>query len=386
MSLSQLAHPPTTYFVPDREGARPAVATAASPAAPAHPVAGSVRFEQIGKVYHSSASPVNALEDINLDVPAGSILGIIGRSGAGKSSLLRIINRLEQPTSGRVLVDGQDIAAFNENDLVALRRRIGMIFQHFNLLSAKTVFDNVALPLRVAGVRPADVHQRVTELLELVGLSGKHATYPGRLSGGQKQRVGIARALVHHPEILLCDEATSALDPETTQSILGLLRDINRKLGLTVVLITHEMGVIREICDQVVVLEKGRMVETGPVWQVFGEPRHDATRALLRPLEHALPDDLAQSLNEHPPVTGACQRVLELTFTGEGNIQPDFARIASVLGGPVQLLHGGVDRIQGHTHGRLLIATAAGGPPAHALVHQQLCHHAKELGYVAHHV
>ena len=386
MHLSQLAMAAHAHFVSEHETGGQAATPPEPQAIPTdHAVAGSVRFERVGKVYHSSAGPVSALEDINLDVPAGSIVGIIGRSGAGKSSLLRTINRLEHPSTGRVLVDGQDIAAYNEDELVALRRRIGMIFQHFNLLSAKTVYDNVALPLRVAGVRPVLVHQRVTELLELVGLSGKQTTYPGRLSGGQKQRVGIARALVHHPEILLCDEATSALDPETTQSILGLLRDINRKLGLTVVLITHEMGVIREICDQVVVLEKGRMVEAGPVWKVFGEPRHDATRSLLRPLEHALPDDLAQGLTTQRPDIGAYQRVLELTFTGEAGIEPDLGRIASALGSPVQLLHGGVDRIQGHTHGRLLIATHAGAPLATTLVEQQLCHHAKELGYVAHH-
>ncbi len=351
-----------------------------------HPVAGSVTFDGLGKVYHSSAGPVHALENIHLDIRAGSIFGIIGRSGAGKSSLLRTINRLERPTEGRVLVDGQDISTLDENGLVALRRRVGMIFQHFNLLSAKTVFDNVALPLRVAGVREANVFQRVTELLDLVGLSDKHQTYPGRLSGGQKQRVGIARALVHHPEILLCDEATSALDPETTQSILALLRDINRQLGLTVVLITHEMGVIREICDQVLVLENGRIAETGPVWAVFGDPQHDATRALLRPLEHDLPQDLLQKLLTHAPTSGPFQRVLELVFTGQGQIEPDLDRIAQTLGSRVRLLHGGVDRIQGHTHGRLLISTAGQGPAATALVRQQLCHYAKELGYVTDHV
>jgi D-methionine transport system ATP-binding protein len=351
-----------------------------------HPVAGSVRFEGLGKTYLSSADPVQALADIDLEIPAGSIFGIIGRSGAGKSSLLRTINRLEEPSTGRVLVDGEDIAQLDETGLVALRRRIGMIFQHFNLLSAKTVFDNVALPLRVAGVREEQVGRRVNELLELVGLKGKERTYPGRLSGGQKQRVGIARALVHHPEILLCDEATSALDPETTQSILALLRDINRQLGLTVVLITHEMGVIREICDQVLVLEKGRIAETGPVWQVFGDPRHDATRALLRPLEHDLPQDLAQRLTQQAPAHRSFQRVLELVYTGQGRIEPDLDRIAHALGGSVRLLHGGVDRIQGHTHGRLLIATVGQKTVASELVTQQLCHQAKELGYVADHV
>jgi len=361
-----------------------AVASAAT-AGHSHPVAGAVRFENLGKTYHSSAGLVHALSDIDLSIPAGKIFGIIGRSGAGKSSLLRTINRLENPTSGRVWVDGQDVSAFDDDGLVALRRRIGMIFQHFNLLSAKTVFDNVALPLRVAGVKSADIDKRVFELLDLVGLRDKHATYPGRLSGGQKQRVGIARALVHSPQILLCDEATSALDPETTQSILALLRDINRQLGLTVILITHEMGVIRDICDEVVVLEGGRIAESGPVWQVFGEPQHAATRTLLRPLEHDLPDDLLSQLVQEPPVSGSFQRVIELTYTGQGSIEPDLDRIAAALGSRVRLLYGGIDRIQGHTHGRLLIATGGTGPAVQTLVAQQLSHYARELGYVRHH-
>ena len=343
---------------------------------------GSVVFEGVSKRYRTAAGEVQALSDIQLSVRAGSICGIIGRSGAGKSSLLRTINRLESPTDGRVWVDGEDIALLDDAQLVALRRRVGMIFQHFNLLSAKTVFENVALPLRVAGVPTADIQKRVTELLSLVGLEGKHHAYPSRLSGGQKQRVGIARALVHHPRILLCDEATSALDPETTGAILALLRDINRQLGLTVVLITHEMGVIREICDDVAVLEKGQLVETGPVWQVFGAPQHDATRALLRPLDHGLPDDLQRVLQAHVPTRG--ERVVELSFTGAGGLEPDFARIGTAFG-PIRLLHGGVDRIQGHTHGHLVLAVPLAGPTVADAVAQGICHAGKELGYVAHH-
>ncbi|NML18860.1 methionine ABC transporter ATP-binding protein [Azohydromonas caseinilytica] len=380
---------PKSFFAPLSASAEPNAATALAEGTAAgetaRPLGGSVCFEQVGKTYVSSAGPVQALSGINLKIPAGSIFGIIGRSGAGKSSLLRTINRLERPTEGRVLVDGQDLAALDEDGLVRLRRRVGMIFQHFNLLSAKTVFDNVALPLRVAGAEADDIEQRVTELLALVGLRDKHGTYPSRLSGGQKQRVGIARALAHHPEILLCDEATSALDPETTQSILALLRDINRQLGLTVVLITHEMGVIREICDEVLVLEKGRIAEAGPVWRVFGAPTHDATRALLRPLEHDLPHDLLHRLRPEPSATGGSERVLELVYTGQDGIEPDFTRIAAALGGPVRLLHGGIDRIQGHSHGRLLIATPAPRPAAAELAALKLCHRARELGHVANH-
>ena len=348
--------------------------------------AGAVRFEQVSKRYQSAAGEVVALRDIQLDVTPGSIFGIIGRSGAGKSSLLRTINRLEKPSQGRVWIDDQDLSTLSESALVALRREVGMIFQHFNLLSAKTVFDNVALPLRVAGVRPAIVYQRVNDLLRLVGLEGKENTYPARLSGGQKQRVGIARALVHHPRILLCDEATSALDPETTGAILNLLRDINRKLGLTIILITHEMGVIREICDSVAVLERGELVETGPVWQVFGEPRHSATQALLQPLAHGLPEDLAQALHDTPQAAGnQAARVLALRYTGLRGQTPDFARITAALGPSVRLLHGGLDRIQGHSHGQLIISSDAAGPSLEALSALELADAIQELGYVAHH-
>ena len=355
--------------------------------APAHnEAAGSVRFEHVGKRYRSAAGDVVALKAIALTITPGSVFGIIGRSGAGKPSLLRTVNRLEKPSEGRVWVDDQDISALDKNALVALRRQVGMIFQHFNLLSAKTVFENVALPLQVAGVRPALIYQRVTELLHLVGLEGKEKSYPAHLSGGQKQRVGIARALVHHPRILLCDEATSALDPETTGSILKLLRDINQKLGLTIILITHEMGVIREICDTVAVLERGELVETGPVWQVFGQPRHAATQALLQPLAHGLPDDLTQSIMRHrETIAGAAQRVLALRYTGAHGRTPDFARIGQVLGHPVRLLHGGLDRIQGHSHGQLIVSAPADGPSLSALAASELADEYQELGYVAHH-
>lgn len=348
---------------------------------------GSVTFEHVGKAYRSSAGPVQALSDISLEIPAGSIFGIIGRSGAGKSSLLRIINRLERPTSGRALVDGEDIGLLDEAQLLALRRRVGMIFQHFNLLSAKTVFDNVALPLRVAGAPKAQIRQRVTELLALVGLQDKHEAYPDRLSGGQKQRVGIARALATRPEILLCDEATSALDPETTQTILQLLRDINRRLGITVVLITHEMSVIREIADRVLVLEQGRVAELGEVWRVFGSPRHDATRALLAPMQHGLPDDIQSRLSNRPPAARPHQCIVRLGYTGADGLEPDFTRIAQALGAPVRLAHGGVDRIQGHAHGHLLLAVPGSAVPPElsslARGPQAIAHSIEIIGYVA---
>ncbi|MBK4216753.1 ATP-binding cassette domain-containing protein [Paracoccus caeni] len=338
---------------------------------------GTVRFEGVGKVFHSSAGEVQALKDISLDIRAGEVFGIIGRSGAGKSSLLRTINRLEAPTTGRVLVDGQDISALQEDGLVRLRRRIGMIFQHFNLLSAKTVRENVALPLQVAGVARADITARVDEALKLVGLEGKDATYPSRLSGGQKQRVGIARALVSRPEILLCDEATSALDPETTLSILELLRDINRRLGLTIILITHEMSVIREICSRVVVLETGEIAEEGPVWQVFGAPRHPATQALLQPLQRDLPADLVAHLR--PTSQGPRDRaVIDIRYAGRA--APDLSVLAQAAGAGLELLSAGVERIQGHSVGRIVLAA---GPGTDLAAVQAAETTARVIGYVS---
>jgi D-methionine transport system ATP-binding protein len=241
-----------------------------------------------------------------------------------------------------------------------------MIFQHFNLMSAKTVWQNVELPLKVAGVPKEQREKKVRELLELVGLQDKHKAYPAQLSGGQKQRVGIARSLVHDPQILLCDEATSALDPETTQSILGLLREINKRLGLTIVLITHEMAVIREICDRVVVLEHGHVVEQGPVWEVFGNPQHDVSKTLLAPLQHGLPEELQSRLQANPTSKDAAV-VLRLQLTGTAEDEPDLAALFSALGGRVRLLQGGVERIQGHALGQLLLAVSGSSLTAEEL-------------------
>ena len=222
-----------------------------------------------------------ALRDIHLTVRQGGIFGIIGRSGAGKSTLLRLINGLERPSEGEVLIDGQPLAAQDRAGLRILRRRVGMIFQSFGLMANRTVAANVALPLELAGVPRAERNARVAELLERVGLTARADAYPARLSGGQRQRVGIARALATRPDILLCDEATSALDPETTRSVLALLADLNREMGLTIVLITHEMEVVRAICDQVAVLDQGALVEAGPVGTIFSGSSEAATMALL---------------------------------------------------------------------------------------------------------
>ena len=361
------------------EAAAPAARTAGNDALHGH-----LRFAGLGKRYDGAQGEVRALRDIDLTVRRGEIFGIIGRSGAGKSSLLRTINRLERPSEGRVLIDGEDIAGYDTDLLVALRRRIGMIFQHFNLLAAKTVGENVELPLRVAGVPRERRQRKVEEVLRLVGLEGKHDAYPAQLSGGQKQRVGIARALVHDPEILLCDEATSALDPETTQSILALLRKINRRLRLTVVLITHEMEVIREICDRVAVLERGELVEQGPVWQVFGAPRHPATRTLLAPLQQKLPEDLLGQLQDGRRQPND-RLLLEQRYTGASEREPDLAGFGMRFGGRVTLLQGGVERIQGRTLGQLLLAVADSPLAAEALRRQALevADGVEVLGYVA---
>jgi D-methionine transport system ATP-binding protein len=252
-----------------------------------------VRLGNVSK----SFGRVTALNDITLEVQKGEILGIIGRSGAGKSTLIRCLNGLEKPDRGRVEIRGLDIVPLAEHALQRVRRRIGMVFQHFNLLSAKSVAQNVALPLKIAGVPAAERAERVQELLALVGLSDKAKVYPAKLSGGQKQRVGIARALAADPALLLCDEATSALDPETTVSILDLLRDINRRLGLTIVLITHEMNVVRAIADRVIVLDEGRIVEEGEVWRVLTAPEAAVTRRLIGNPVSDLPSSVRNGLS-----------------------------------------------------------------------------------------
>ena len=241
-----------------------------------------IRLVDVEKRYAGSGGA--ALAGVSLEVVRGEVFGVIGQSGAGKSTLIRLINALERPTAGRVEVDGIDVASLAPAALRVLRRRIGMIFQNFGLLSSRTVAANVAFPLKLADMPRAERDAKVAALLDRVGLTPYADKYPAQLSGGQKQRVGIARALATDPDILLCDEATSALDPETTRQVLALLRDLNRDLGLTIVLITHEMDVVRASCDRVAVLEQGRVVETGAVTDIFAAPSHPATRRMLAAL------------------------------------------------------------------------------------------------------
>ncbi len=322
-----------------------------------------------------------ALDGVTLTVRRGEILGIIGRSGAGKSTLIRCLNGLERPDSGTIEIEGREITGLGEADLQPLRRRIGMIFQHFNLLSAKTVEENVALPLKIEGWPKAKRLARAAELLELVGLSGKAKAYPSELSGGQKQRVGIARALAAKPALLLSDEATSALDPETTRSILALLKDINRKLGLTILLITHEMEVVRGIADRVTVLDAGRVVEEGPVWQVFSRPQAKTTRSLLSSIRPQLPAHIADKLTAD--VGG--EAILGIDIAGPVATGPLFEGLSQEFPGGYRLVHGGVDHIQEQAVGRFFLAVPAEKAASLASYAERLGAQVEVLGHVADH-
>jgi len=240
-----------------------------------------IEIKNLSKTFITSNSKVKALDNINLKIEKGDIFGIIGFSGAGKSTLIRCLNRLEEPDSGDILIGGKDITRMDKKELKSARRKIGMIFQQFNLLDSKNVFENIAFPLEIAGFRKPKIKERVEEILEMVGLSDKAGSYPSQLSGGQKQRVGIARALANEPDVLLSDEATSALDPMTTFSILELLKEINRKLNLTIVLITHELDVLSHICKNMAVIEKGRIVESGPVEKFFTNPESETAKSFV---------------------------------------------------------------------------------------------------------
>ena len=279
---------------------------------------------------------------MSLTVRRGEILGLIGRSGAGKSTLIRCLNGLEQPDDGVIEIEGHAITGLSEKALQSVRSRVGMVFQHFNLLSAKTVEQNVALPLKIAGYDKARRQARVAELLALVGLEDKAKNYPAALSGGQKQRVGIARALAASPALLLCDEATSALDPETTRSILALLQSLNQTLGITILLITHEMEVIKKIAHRVAVINGGEIIEEGPVWQVFAHPQSQLTRTLLQGLLPQLPEALAERLT---PVRQG-EAIYSVHYAGQGRQGEILTLMAAELPGQFRLIQGGVDHIQ----------------------------------------
>lgn len=336
----------------------PPVAAETAPHERAEAAAPMITFEGVTKRFGEGTEAFTALDGIDMTVNRGAITGIIGRSGAGKSTLIRLVNGLEKATSGQVVVDGTEVGGLNDAGLRGLRREVGMIFQHFNLLSSRTAFDNVALPLEIAGLDRKAIRAKVGPLLDLVGLGDKAMRYPSELSGGQKQRVGIARALATSPKLLLSDEATSALDPETTQSILALLKQINAELGLTVLLITHEMEVVKTIASHVAVIDKGRIVEQGPTFDVFTAPQHETTRILLSStLGTSLPEWLRSGLKAEP---AAGDRILvRLTFFGATAFQPLTARLVTEIGGDVNILAGAIEEIAGEPFGTLVVSYPA---------------------------
>lgn len=307
-----------------------------------------IKIEGLSKTFSTPAGEIAALRNINLHVKKGEIAGIIGYSGAGKSTLVRCVNLLEKPTEGSVIIDGQDITGLKDGELRAARGKIGMIFQHFNLLYSRTVHDNIAFPLEIAGIPKNRIDERVSQLLELVGLTERARAYPAQLSGGQKQRVGIARALANEPGVLLCDEATSALDPATTQSILDLLKEINQKLNLTIMVITHEMQVIKEICDTVSVIEEGRIIESGPVLEVFAHPGRDTTRSFVGSLYNmAIPPEFYRRIR----CDGSFHQLLRVVFTGDAAGEPVVASLARNYPLQVNILAGNIDYIKGQPLG-----------------------------------
>lgn len=309
---------------------------------------------------------VVAIDNVTLSIEAGEICGIIGYSGAGKSTVLRLLNGLEIPSSGSVVIDGQDITTLGEGKLRKLRGDIGMIFQQFNLFTSRTVAGNVAYPLEVAGRPKAEIKKRVAELLSFVGLSGRAKNYPEQLSGGQKQRVGIARALATDPRILLADEATSALDPETTQEVLSLLARVNSELGVTIVVITHEMDVVRKLADRIVVMEDGRIIEEGPVFDLLSAPQGAATKRFVSSIIEDVPsgDDLAALQARHPG------RVVTLAIReGETTQAEVFAAIAA-QGVRFELIHGGINDIRGRVFGHLTLALTGDEEAVQRAIHE----------------
>lgn len=311
-----------------------------------------IEFQNLKKVYNSGGQQVAALNGIDLTINKGEIFGVIGFSGAGKSSLIRCVNWLEQPTSGRVIVDGYDLTALSAKEIREVKRNIGMVFQHFNLLNSKTVFANVAMPLILAKVPKEEIKKRVGELLEFVGLSDKANNYPDQLSGGQKQRIGIARALATQPSILLCDEATSALDPQTTSSILDLLKKINREYNITILIITHEMAVIREICDRVAVIEAGKIIEEGTVFDVFSSPKTETARNFV---SSVMNDQIPDSIKEIVEKNAGLQKIFRINFIGNSAGQPLLSQLAKKFDIHINVLFGNITELQGTPFGNLIV-------------------------------
>ena len=312
-----------------------------------------ISIKNLKKVFTLDKKSVTAVDALTLDVNDGEIFGVIGYSGAGKSTFVRLLNRLEEPTDGKVIIDGKDMTSLKNKELRLARQEIGMIFQHFNLLWSRTTEENIAFPLEIAKVPKAERKKRVQELIDLVGLTGKENAYPAQLSGGQKQRVGIARALANQPKVLLCDEATSALDPETTNSILDLLVDINEKLGLTIILITHEMNVIQKICHKVAVMEKGKVVESGSVLDVFSNPQEPVTKKFVEQVVmESDKDDTLESLLDYVDKKG---KIVRLHFTGAATNEALISEISKQFNIHVNILQGKITQTKNGILGILTV-------------------------------
>ena len=311
-----------------------------------------IELKELTKIFDTGKTTLTAVDDVNLSIDDGEIFGIIGYSGAGKSTLIRLLNGLEKPTSGTVDINGQKITAIKGADLRKARQKVSMIFQHFNLLWSRTVQENIEFPLEIAGVPQAKRELRVKELVELVGLDGREGAYPSQLSGGQKQRVGIARALANDPEVLLCDEATSALDPETTDAILDLLVDINKRLGLTIVLITHEMHVIRKICHRVAVMEGGKVVELGDVLTIFQAPKEAITKRFVAQVTET--EDSAATI-KHLRELYPTGELVKLIFVGEQTEQPILTKMIRNFPVEVNIVQGDISHTQRGAYGTLIL-------------------------------
>lgn len=311
-----------------------------------------IQLNHITKIFHTQKGDIHACEDVNLRIDDGVIFGVIGYSGAGKSTLVRIINQLEKQTSGEVIIDGQDISKLSAQELRKKRTKIGMIFQHFNLLWSRTVQKNIELPLEIAGLPKEERKQKAKELIELVGLQGRETAYPSELSGGQKQRVGIARALANDPTILLCDEATSALDPDTTVQILDLLREINQKLGITIVMITHQMEVVQKICQRIAVMSEGKVVEEGLAKDIFEHPTHEVTQRFVRDISSRSNDEqLTKDLKEIYP-DGI---LLRLTFDESIARTPVVSQVIKETDVPMSIVYGNLTNTVDTSFGILVI-------------------------------
>lgn len=316
-------------------------------------------LQGISKVFHKQKTAFKALDNVSLEVPKGKIYGVIGASGAGKSTLIRCVNLLEKPSEGKVIVDGQDLNQLSRRELAHTRRQIGMIFQHFNLLSSRTVYGNIALSLELAGIPKAKINERVKELLKLVDLEEKIHDYPSSLSGGQKQRVAIARTLANNPKVLLCDEATSALDPATTRSILALLKDINRRLGITILLITHEMDVVKAICDEVAIISAGQLIEKAPVGELFSNPKTELAKQFIASALHVeIPDQYQQRLS--PNYSEGKVPLLKLEISSQSATTPVLSNMSRKVGVDFQIVSSQLDHTAGIQFGIMLITLFGG--------------------------